>query len=136
LGRRRNRLVNPDARRAVDRLKYEVAQELGYVQPQGNIAGGRGRGEWSQEVGQIGAASQDSEDQQEEQLRSSLDRKKYEVAGELGLLDKIKTVGWGNMTSRECGSIGGRLGGKLGGQMVKRMVEFAESHMAGDPKRR
>ena len=135
MGRRRNRLVNPDARRAVDRLKYEVAQELGYIQPQGNAAGGRGRGKWSQEIGQIGAAN-DGSNEQEEQLRGNLDRMKYEVANELGLLDKIKTVGWGNMTSRECGRIGGRLGGKLGGQMVKRMIEYAEAHMADDPERR
>lgn len=59
---------------------------------------------------------------------------KYEVADELGLLDKIKTVGWGNMTSRECGKIGGQLGGRLGGQMVKRMIEYAEDHMAQDPR--
>lgn len=135
MGRRRNRLVNPDARRAMDRLKYEVAQELGYIQPQGNVRGGPGRGKWSQEVGRIGASGDDSNGQ-EEQLRGNLDRMKYEVANELGLLDKIKTVGWGNMTSRECGSIGGRLGGRLGGQMVKKMIEYAEAHMGDDPERR
>ncbi len=135
MGRRRNRLVNPDARRAVDRLKYEVAQELGYIQPRGSAAGGPGRGRWGQEVGQIGAETADP-NEQEEQLRQNLDRMKYEVAEEMGLLDKIKTIGWGNMTSRECGRIGGRLGGRLGGQMVKRMIEFAEANMAGDPQQR
>jgi len=135
LGRRRNRLVNPDARRAVDRLKYEVAQELGYIQPRVSAAGGPGRGKWGQEVGQIGSDQSDLNDQ-EAQLRQKLDRMKYEVAEEMGLLDKIKAIGWGNMTSRECGLIGGRLGGRLGGQMVKRMIEFAEANMAGDPKQR
>jgi hypothetical protein len=115
LGRRRNRPANPDARRALDRLKYEVAQELGYVH--GDSGGG------GPEV-------------QGEQLERNLDRMKYEVAGELGLLDKIKTIGWGEMTSRECGRIGGQLGGRLGGQMVKRMIEYAEANMARDPRRR
>ncbi len=92
MGRRRNRPLNADAARALDQLKYEVAQEIGYV---------------------------------------NLDRTKYEVADELGLTDKIRRVGWPNMTSRECGSIGGRIGGRLGGQMVKRMIEYAESHMQG-----
>lgn len=115
MGRRRNRPVNPDAIRALDRLKYEVAQELGYVR--GDAGGG-------------------GPDAQGEQLEGNLDRMKYEVADELGLLDKIKTVGWGEMTSRECGRIGGQLGGRLGGEMVKRMIEYAEAHMAQDPRRR
>ena len=71
----------------------------------------------------------------EEELRANLERRKFEIAEELGLADKIRTVGWPNMTSRECGSIGGRLGGRLGGQMTKRMVEFAETHMAQNQKR-
>ena len=113
MGRRRNRPVDPDAVRALDRLKYEVAQELGYVRGDG---GGGGQ------------------NAQEEQLRGALDSMKYEVAGELGLLDKIQTVGWGEMTSRECGRVGGHLGGRLGGQMVKRMIEYAEANMARDPR--
>lgn len=100
-GRARRRPINPDAMRGLDRLRYEVAQELGIM-----TGGG------------------------EDELRASLDRRKWEVAEELGLADKIRAVGWGNMTSRECGRIGGYLGGHLGGQMVKRMIEFAEAHMA------
>ncbi|HHW27874.1 MAG TPA: alpha/beta-type small acid-soluble spore protein [Firmicutes bacterium] len=107
MGRRRNRPVNPDAVRALDNLKYEVAQELGYVR------GGS-----------------------EDELRANLDRMKYEIADELGLSEKIRAVGWPNMTSRECGRIGGQLGGRLGGQMVKRMIEYAEARMAQDQLRR
>ncbi len=107
LGRRRaKRPVNPDAVRALDRLKHEVAQELGLIQGGG-----------------------------EQELRASLNSLKYEVAEELGLSDKIRTVGWPNMTSRECGLIGGRLGGRIGGQMVKKMIEFAETHLAKDHRR-
>ena len=32
---------------------------------------------------------------------------KYEVADELGLLDKVKTGGWKSLTARETGRIGG-----------------------------
>ena len=32
---------------------------------------------------------------------------KYEVAEELGLRDKIDKVGWGGLTARESGRIGG-----------------------------
>jgi small acid-soluble spore protein D (minor alpha/beta-type SASP) len=105
LGRRNNRPVNPAARQALDNLKYEVAQELGYMQ------GGS-----------------------ENELRESLDRMKFEAAEELGLTEKIRTIGWPNMTSRECGKVGGRLGGRLGGQMVRRMIEFAETHMANNSR--
>lgn len=59
-----------------------------------------------------------------------LDSKKLEAAEELGLKEKIHTVGWKNMTSGEVGKIGGRVGGHIGGQMVKKLIEMAESQMA------
>lgn len=54
----------------------------------------------------------------------ALDRFKYEVAEDLGLADKIRRVGWGDMTSRECGFVGGN--------MVRRMIRYAEDKMSGD----
>ncbi|MEW6574535.1 MAG: alpha/beta-type small acid-soluble spore protein [Bacillota bacterium] len=51
----------------------------------------------------------------------ALDRFKYEVAEDLGLSDKVNRVGWGDMTSRECGLVGGN--------MVKRMIRYAEEQM-------
>lgn len=35
------------------------------------------------------------------------DKLKYEIAGELGLLDKIEEEGWGGLTAKETGKIGG-----------------------------
>ena len=35
------------------------------------------------------------------------DKLKYEIAGELGLLDKIEREGWGELTAKETGRIGG-----------------------------
>lgn len=32
---------------------------------------------------------------------------KYEIAEELGLMDKIDEVGWGELTAKESGKIGG-----------------------------
>ena len=32
---------------------------------------------------------------------------KYEIAKELGLLEKVKEYGWGGLTARETGKIGG-----------------------------
>jgi hypothetical protein len=57
---------------------------------------------------------------------SFLDQFKYEIADELGLRDKINSQGWANMTSRECGKIGGR----IGGNMVKVMIRNAEKMLA------
>ncbi len=56
------------------------------------------------------------------QATRALDRLKYEVADELGLADDIAERGWGEMTTREVGLIGGN--------MVKKMVRFAEQEMA------
>jgi len=55
-----------------------------------------------------------------------LDQFKYEIADELGLREKINTQGWPNMTTRECGQIGG----KIGGNMVKVMIRNAQKMMA------
>lgn len=35
------------------------------------------------------------------------DKLKYEIAEELGLTDKIKDLGWGGLTAKESGKIGG-----------------------------
>lgn len=51
--------------------------------------------------------------------RRPLDVLKYEVARELNLPAEVVEQGyWGNLSSKECGSVGG--------QMVKRMIEAAE----------
>lgn len=53
--------------------------------------------------------------------REALDNFKYEIADELGLINKIYNKGWQNMTTREAG--------KVGGNMVKKMVQYAENNM-------
>ncbi|MCC8051652.1 MAG: alpha/beta-type small acid-soluble spore protein [Clostridiales bacterium] len=35
------------------------------------------------------------------------DKLKYEIAEELGLLEKVKTLGWKSLTAKETGRIGG-----------------------------
>ncbi|GAB6151778.1 alpha/beta-type small acid-soluble spore protein [Desulfosporosinus burensis] len=52
-----------------------------------------------------------------------LDQFKWEVAEELGLSSKIKSQGWENMTSRECGHVGGRIGGSMVKTMIRRAKE-------------
>lgn len=59
-----------------------------------------------------------------------LDRFKYEVSQDLGLMDRINTVGWPEMTARECG----RVGGKIGGRMVRIMIRRAEEALANGAK--
>ncbi|HBI56603.1 MAG TPA: hypothetical protein DG577_05460 [Firmicutes bacterium] len=48
---------------------------------------------------------------------------KNEIASELGLTQRIQSVGYANMTPRETGQIGG--------QMVRRMIELVENSMSG-----
>ena len=54
---------------------------------------------------------------------SVLEKFKWEVADELGLSSKIKSQGWENMTSRECGHVGGRIGGSMVKTMIRRAKE-------------
>lgn len=42
------------------------------------------------------------------------DKLKYEIAKELGVDDKVRTEGWGSVSSRDCGNI------------VKKAIEIAE----------
>jgi len=55
------------------------------------------------------------------EARMALDQFKYEVAADLG----INPPGnyWGNLTSRDCGAVGGH--------MVRRMIHLAEQNLAG-----
>ncbi len=41
---------------------------------------------------------------------SAQERKKYELAQELGLLDRVKDVGWAGLSAKETGRIGGLIG--------------------------
>ena len=50
-----------------------------------------------------------------------MDQFKHEVAQELGLAESIAQRGWGEMTTRECGMVGG--------MMVKKMIQMVEDHM-------
>lgn len=44
---------------------------------------------------------------------STKDRLKYEIAEELGLLDKVKELGWKSLSSKESGKIGGIMTNRL-----------------------
>ena len=39
-------------------------------------------------------------------------RMKYEIARELGLLERVREVGWAGLTAKETGRIGGLIGQK------------------------
>lgn len=41
------------------------------------------------------------------ELELAHEKLKYEIAEELGLLDKVKTMGWKSLTAKETGRIGG-----------------------------
>lgn len=49
------------------------------------------------------------------------DKLKYEIAKELGLLEKIKEVGWAGLTAKETGRIGGMITVKK--KSLKRKLE-------------
>lgn len=44
---------------------------------------------------------------------SQADRCKYEVARELGLLEKLSQVGWAGLSTAESGRIGGLVGARM-----------------------
>ena len=46
-------------------------------------------------------------------MLSEEERMKYEIAEELGLLPKLKQVGWAGLSTAESGRIGGLVGARL-----------------------
>ncbi len=56
------------------------------------------------------------------QAYHALNQFKYEVAQELNINPEYKTGYWGNITSRECGAVGGH--------MVRTMIASAEQALA------
>lgn len=55
------------------------------------------------------------------QAYQALNRFKYEVAAELGINPEYQTGYWGNISSRECGAVGGH--------MVRQMIAYAEAEL-------
>lgn len=47
---------------------------------------------------------------------------KYEIANEIGIANQIQGGYWGNLSSRDCGSVGGH--------MVRKMIQMAEQSLA------
>lgn len=43
---------------------------------------------------------------------SAAEKRKYEIARELGLLEKVRQVGWAGLSAKETGRIGGLMGRK------------------------
>lgn len=59
------------------------------------------------------------------EAKAALQQFKYEIANEIGV--KVPSSGyWGDMTSRECGSVGG--------YMVKKLIEMAEGQLIGQKR--
>ncbi|GAB6138355.1 small, acid-soluble spore protein, alpha/beta type [Halanaerobaculum tunisiense] len=58
------------------------------------------------------------------QALQAMDKFKVEAAQELNVSNDYKSGYWGNMTSRECGAVGG--------QMVKKMIQEYEQNLANN----
>ena len=56
------------------------------------------------------------------QAYQAMNQFKYEVATELGINPEYKSGYWGNISSRECGAVGGH--------MVRRMIAAAQQSLA------
>ena len=63
--------------------------------------------------------------QEQSQTTTNLDSLKYEIAEELGLLDKVFESGWKSLTAKESG--------KIGGILAKRKKQGQKSHNQDAP---
>lgn len=53
------------------------------------------------------------------ELLTEKDRLKYEIAEELGLLDKVRKTGWKSLSAKEAGKIGGIMTARLKKEMLE-----------------
>lgn len=98
--RNKKRPLNPASIQALNNFKMEIASELGIVQKSSDGS-----------------------------FEKALDKYKEEIATELGLTNRIQDDGWQTISSKDCGTVGGRMGGKIGGQMVKKLIALAEEDL-------
>lgn len=61
-----------------------------------------------------------------EKVETLEDKLKYEIAEELGLMEKIKESGWGELTAKESGRIGGLITVKKKEMAKKRILKKKE----------
>jgi len=108
---RRRRPLVAEARPALEGLKLSTVSHVGVAQRPFTT--------------QVAASPQ--------AYRQALNYFKWQIAEELGLDGKIRSLGWPQMPTRDCGAIGGRLGGQIGGQMVRRMIAVAEETLSRGP---
>ncbi|QUH30259.1 small, acid-soluble spore protein, alpha/beta type [Vallitalea guaymasensis] len=52
-------------------------------------------------------AKNNNKDEKEKKVLTENEKLKYEIAEELGLLDKVSAGGWKSLTAKETGRIGG-----------------------------
>ncbi|GMQ63742.1 small, acid-soluble spore protein, alpha/beta type [Vallitalea maricola] len=52
-------------------------------------------------------AKNNNKDEKEKKILTENEKLKYEIAEELGLLDKVSVGGWKSLTAKETGRIGG-----------------------------
>lgn len=55
----------------------------------------------------------------EEKIVTDDDLLKYEIAEELGLIDKVRTQGWKSLTAKESGKIGGLMTKRKKGRLPR-----------------
>ena len=53
---------------------------------------------------------------------------KYEIASELGLIDKVSEIGWAGLTAKEAGKIGGMLTARKK-KLKKQCMELSKNEM-------
>ncbi len=56
-------------------------------------------------------------------LLSDKDKMKYEIAEELGLLDKVRATGWKSLSAREAGKIGGIMTARIKKELAMNVNE-------------
>ena len=59
------------------------------------------------------------------------DKLKYEIAQELGLLEKVKETGWKSLSAKETGRIGGLMTKRRGKKSRKRIAKIPEMRHTG-----
>lgn len=70
-----------------------------------------------------GKKSQKQNNSKKKKILTDDDIMKYEIASELGLMDKVSESGWAGLTAKEAGRIGGMLTSRK--KKKKKMMEEA-----------
>ncbi len=76
-------------------------------------------------------------DTRSEDMRSqAMGKLKYDLAEEMGFGELVQTQGWGELSAKDCGRIGGRMASRLSVNLLRKLATMEEGEKQSPTSRK